>query len=206
MTVRTIVGAASVIVAVIAAGCSDDRGGSPADSTAVVPVATAAPDGAATGAVTPTTVDNQAIGPPSPDELDPPPMPRACFLLTSDEVADIIGVTPAAFGEAGRGGVLICRFTDADDERLATVRIITVDGKPSPADTFEAVSAAADAEPVEGFGDDAVWAEGALHVVAGDELVTFTVFPKALTGADAIRSATMELATLVMPRFTPPTS
>jgi hypothetical protein len=115
-------------------------------------------------------------------------------------------VTPAAFGEAERGGVTICRFTDADDERLVTVRIITAEGKPSPVDTFATVSATADAEPVEGFGDEAVWAEQALHVVVGDELVTFTVFPKAVAGADAIRAATMELATLVMPRFTPPTS
>jgi hypothetical protein len=203
VNVRTMVGGASVIVAVIAGGCSDGDDES-SDPTAAVTVAPTAPEDAPIGAVTPTTVDNQAIGPPSPDELDPPPMPRACFLLTSDEVADIIGVAPAAFGEAGRGGVVVCRFTDAADQRLATVRIITAEGKPSPAETFDQLEAAADAEPVDGFGDEALWAEDALHVVVGDELVTFTVFPAAVSGAEAIRAATMEMATLVMPRFTPP--
>lgn len=211
MSARTIVRVATLVVTatlVVACSGSDDAATSTIapDATGVVgspPVSTAPPG------VVPTTIeDDQSIGPPDQDELNPPPLPRVCSLASTDEVGTVIGAEPMTSNESKLGGKLLCNFVDENNERMASIRILTAEYDPPPATEFAALAGSEGAEHVEGFGDDAVWAEDALQVSIGSEMVTFTIFPQeTLENGEAIRSATLALAELAMPRYAlhPPT-
>jgi hypothetical protein len=147
--------------------------------------------------------DTGAPPPIVTDDLDAVPIPRACALASTDEVAAAVGALPTASTELDRGGTLVCSFTDDDGNEMASIAIVTAAADPSPTAVFARLSEPANVEHVTGFGDDAVWTDDALHVLAADELVVFSLPPQAtLEGSEAIRSATLALAEVAMPRFT----
>jgi hypothetical protein len=130
---------------------------------------------------------------------------RACAMTSVEEVGKAIGVVPAAGVEDDRDGVLTCSFTDAAAADMATIVIVTADGHPSPTAAFAQAADAEGSQPIDGFGDQAVWAGDALHVSIGGEVVTFTIVPQAtLDNSEAVRSATLEVATSAVARYAPP--
>jgi hypothetical protein len=201
VSARTVVGAAALVVAaaLIVACSSNNDAATPSDPAAATTIDSIG------GSPPPTTmVDDQSIGPPDRDELNDADVPRACAMVSTDEVGTAIGATPSSADEVDRNGILTCSYADDAHVMMATIEIVTAEADPVPSLVF-AQFADADAETVEhvdGFGDDAVWADDALHVSVDGEVVTFTIpLQETLGNSEAVRSATLELAGIAMPRY-----
>lgn len=190
----------AVVLVVLATGCdgnNDPTLATAPDASLSIPDDTGAPPPIVTD-------DDQSIGPPDQSDLDPAPIPRACGLASTDEVAAVVGALPATSNELDRGGTLVCSFTDEAGGEVASIAIVTADAEPSPTAVFATLTDSTGVEHVADFGDDAVWTDDSLHVLVGDELVVFSLWPQpTLEGSEAIRSATLALAEVAMPRFAP---
>ena len=211
---RRVVRTLTVIAAVGLAACSSGDDSPDATTAASEPASSEVIGSAPVDPNAPTlppqsTVDDQSIGPPSQDEIGPPPETRACELSIAADVAALFDVEPGGSIERDRAGDLVCSLTRLDEqgaeEGVGSIHIVTVEADPLPAEQFAAAAAAPGAQPVDGFGDDAVWADSVLHVMVGDEVVTLALFPPTALDDDALLAVTTEWADLAMPRYRPPT-
>jgi hypothetical protein len=113
---------------------------------------------------------------------------RACAMTSIEEVGNAIGALPVASIEHDAAGVLACSFIDGAKTEMASIAILTVESDPSPAVAFARLTAS------EGDGNELI----------DGEVVTFTILPQeTLENSEAVRSATLDLATLALPRFAP---
>ncbi len=145
---------------------------------------------ARTDQVGPTTTVNDGthIGPPQPGEVDVPDKPRACVMSSPEAVNSALGVAAASTLQVDSGGVLGCKFRDAAGITVATISIVTAEAGPEA--VFAEQVAVDGAQLVDGVGDGAVWAGGALYVRAFGEVSVFTrLEPPADPADDAARDA-----------------
>ena len=187
-------GWAAALLVLAAAGCSSSDDSSVASTVAsstvvgstLVELPTAATDD-----------DDQGIGPPTQDELPPPAGPRVCPMVSLDEITAAIGVTAVADEEAAFGKVTTCFVQDDAGEKLVSFAA-------GPASGFADAASTSGARPVDGLGDDAVWADGKLHVLMGDEDLAFKLFPAAGVADDTAESVVEAIAAGTVSRYTPP--
>jgi hypothetical protein len=216
VTIRNLAGALTVMTTIGLLGACSSGGDDSADPSVVI-THSPTPTGTATTApiiivdetvgptAPPTTAeDNQAIGPPSQDELELPPIPRACLMSSPSVVATLMGAEAVNTGALDRNGQLACVYLTPDNVRLASVRINTADTKPTPVEMWAELDIDG-AEHVDGYGDDAIWAEDALNVALGGEVITFTLFPDPPLDADVLQTLTLEWAEQSMPNYLAPT-
>jgi hypothetical protein len=142
--------------------------------------------------------DDQGIGPPTPDELDPSAeLPRLCIMLSLEEVSAAIGVD-ATFCQQGVFRQVTTAFVhDAAEENVMSLAA----GPPSE---FTDALAAADARPIDGLGDRAVWSDGRLHVLVADEDLSFKLFPAAGVADSDAESVIETIAVTTLERYQPP--
>jgi hypothetical protein len=191
----------------VAAGCGSDGA---ADTTTVAPATTAAiattattaaaPDVSAARTPPPDLEDDPAKDnrPPRPDEIDTSTgFPRVCLMLSLDVVSSATGASAVSSHEGASGGTTTCFVEDDAGENILAMGA-------SPSARFTEAAAAADARPVDGLGDGAVWSDGRLHVAIGDEALSFRLYPAAGVDDASAEAVVEQIAADTLPRYQPP--
>ena len=162
--------------------CSDDDGtAEEVEVVATTSPATSPTEPEVTTGGSVAQYDPNRLGPPTQEEiLAADPVTNPCQLLTHVEVAAVLGQEPAASSATGLLGDFTCRYVDAADAPVVTVRLLTdelPDREPRPTETFAELAASAGGQPVAGIAgaDDAVAVDGTLHVLAGTSVLSVTV-------------------------------
>lgn len=197
----------ALLLAAAAPGCSSEGTADPSLPTTVPP--SAAPDASAAAGTSPVAATTLPPGlepddpaadnrPPTQDEIDTSTgYPRVCLMLSLDEISAATGATAVSSHEGEFGGATTCFVEDAAGEKVMTL----VAG---PAARYEVAIAAVGARSVDGLGDGAVWTEGVLHVLMGDEDLAFELRPAAGVPADAAESVLEQIAGGTVSRYQPP--
>ncbi len=200
---RTSCGAALLAVAVaVVSGCSSDD-----SANTSLPGETSSTSIVATTEVSATFVAPPDVGnddpakdnrPPQQDEIDTSTgYPRICVMVSLDEVSQATGATAVASQEGALGDTTTCFVDDADGEKIFSLAA-------APSVRFDEAAAAADARPVGGLGDGAVWSDGRLHVLMGDEDLSFGLYPAAGVDDASAESVVEQIAAVALPRYEPP--
>lgn len=202
---RSQVRACLALVAILAAGCGsggdDEATSTPVPTSTTLAITTTSPD-ATLVALPDVDEDDDAdgIGPPKPGEIDTSSgQPRVCLMVDLEEVASRTGTAGLTSSEGVFRDTTTCFVDDATG---ADVLLVAA----APADTFDEAAAAADAAPVEGLGDAAVWSEGRLHVRIGDEDLAFALGEAAQVPTADTKAVVEQLAAITVTRYLPPSS
>src|SRR5262245_1040374 len=155
------------------------------------------------GSATSTTTSPGAVTASAPVSAIPVgPTPDACSLASTAEVTKVTGLDELTPTASEALDFRRCDFTDPSGNPVATVRVSTVDADPAPPSEFAVLAQQPDAEEVPGLGEAALWSNGALNVLVGDEYVSITVDSLQANGdLAAFKAASLALARIVAPRF-----